>query len=238
MRILLNLCLICFFSLFQIADLMAGPGGKIAKSLSDTTAGKVIVVVLFIVLFPFVVYKFMADTLRYKRTSADLKKLGMHDRQFEWLTLKNRITNVFTRVHRAWEKKDLADVSDFMTDWYWQNQQIVHLDKWEEQGLVNVCEVREISSIKPIYIQKTNLAKSEGSRVVVSIDANMEDYLARKSDGKVMEGIKGFKDRTTVWTFIMEDGQWKVENIEAQTQLSSYLKMKNQVAVQPVGQMA
>ena len=66
----------------------------------------------------------------------------------------------------------------------------------------------------------------------------MEDYLARKSDGKVMEGIKGFKDRTTVWTFIMEDGQWKVENIEAQTLLSSYLKMKNQVAPQPVGQMA
>jgi len=106
----------------------------------------------------------------------------------------------------------MADVSDFMKDWYWQNQQIVHLDKWDEQGLVNVCEIREINSIKPIYIQKKSGNNSEGSRVVVSIDASMEDYLARKSDAKVMEGIKGFKNRTTVGllSWIKVNGKWRI----------------------------
>lgn len=69
-----------------------------------------------------------------------------------------------------------------------------------------------------------------GSRVVVSIAAEMEDYLQRKSDGKVMEGIKGYKLRETVWTFILENEIWKVENIEAQSFLDEYLSMKNDVA--------
>ena len=33
---------------------------------------------------------------------------------------------------------------------HWQNQQMVYLDKWESEGLVNKCVVEEINYIKPI----------------------------------------------------------------------------------------
>lgn len=140
MNNIIKLYLVLFISLAQFSLLMAGPGGTIAKSLTDTKIGKFIVLILIVVLFPFVVFGFIKDKILYRKTMADLVKLGMKDGRFRWLTLKTRITDVYTRVHRAWDKKYMADVSDFMTDWYWQNQQFVHLDKWAQDGLENICQ--------------------------------------------------------------------------------------------------
>jgi hypothetical protein len=54
----------------------------------------------------------------------------------------------------------------------------------------------------------------EGSKLVVAITANMEDYLATRGTGKVVEGEKGFKNTEKLWTFIVQNGQWVVANIE------------------------
>ena len=234
MNNLFRIILLVFLALIQVNILLAGPGGAIAKSITDTKIGKIIAIVLMVILFPFILYSYFKDTIAYRKTAADLKKLGMKDRRFQWLTMKTRFTDIYSRVHRAWDKKDMAEVSEFMTDWYWQNQQIVHLDKWESKGLVNICNVREITDLKPLFVQTSNESEMEGSRVVVSIDAEMEDYLLRKSDETIVEGIKGYKSRTTVWTFTLEEGKWKVENIEAVSFLSQYLKMDNEILTKPV----
>ena len=31
----------------------------------------------------------------------------------------------------------MSEASEFMTDWYWRNQQLVVLDRWAAEGLVN-----------------------------------------------------------------------------------------------------
>ena len=40
---------------------------------------------------------------------------------FDWMSLKVRIKNVFLRVHSAWKKEDMKLASEWMTNWYWQN---------------------------------------------------------------------------------------------------------------------
>lgn len=223
---------VCIFLLgLPTIELLAGPGGKIAKSLSDTPAGKFILIGIVVLVLPLIIYNIYKDRRNKSKAMAVLKKLSLNDKRFDWLNLKSRITDVFTRVHSAWEQKDMENASEFMTSWYWQNQQSVYLNKWEEQGLVNVTNLREIKSIDPIYIQSSNLNEYDDSKVVVAISANMEDYLKRKSDNKVMEGIMGFKDRTTVWTFVLNEGAWKVMNIEPDSTIIEYRKMSNEVSL-------
>jgi len=78
-------------------------------------------------------------------------------------------------VHSGWEKEDLSDVSGWMTDWYWQNQQLAHLEKWKRDGLVNICDVKKITNIKPLlFVHRNHGQEHEDSMVVISIEAKMK----------------------------------------------------------------
>ena len=57
------------------------------------------------------------------------------------------------------------------------------------------------------------------------MSANMQDYLARKADGEVIEGSKKFKEVETLWTFELDNGKFKVANIDMSDMLSDYLRM-------------
>lgn len=219
---------LCF--LIQAQEALAGPGGKILKEMFDTPLGKIVGIILGIILLPLTIYISIREYIGVRRTTNDLKKLAKnHPRLFGWFELKNRVQEVFGQVHSAWDKKDMSRASEWMTSWYWQNQQLMYLDKWEERGWVNVCDVRKILKIKPLYLACSHADDFAGSRIVMSIAANMEDYLMERETGKIIEGKKGYKDGTTVWTFVLEDGKWKVENIEEDTMTLAYAKLKNEI---------
>ncbi len=66
---------------------------------------------------------------------------------------------------------------------------------------------------------------ADGSRLVVSITAKMDDYLALRATGKIVEGKKGFADTEHVWTFILQNGNWVVGNIEEGSMSLSYARL-------------
>jgi hypothetical protein len=57
----------------------------------------------------------------------------------------------------------------------------------------------------------------------------MEDYLAERQTGKVVQGKKGYTDVTSLWTFLLVDGRWVVANIEQDTMTTTYAKMANEI---------
>lgn len=228
----LTLLFICLF----VLEAWAGPGGKIAKALFTTFWGKVLLVVLTIIFLPFILYARLRQYFKVRRTMATLRQLAANDRNFDWMTLKNRVTDIFTRTHRAWGKEDMGEVSSFSTSWYWQNQQLVHLDRWKEQGLVNKSELRKINSLTPLFIKHSGQPQGEDSILVVGIDANQEDYLMQRDSGLIVEGKKGFQDVDTLWTFRLHKGEWLLDNIEQVEFWSTYVGMPNEVpaaALQP-----
>ena len=228
----LTLLFICLFAI----EAWAGPGGKIAKALFTTFWGKVLLIVLTIIFLPFILYSRIRQYFKVRRTMAILQQLAARDRHFDWMSLKNRVTDIFTRTHRAWGKEDMSEVSSFSTSWYWQNQQLVHLDRWKEQGLVNKSELRKINSLMPLFVRHSGLPGAEDSILVVGIDANQEDYLMQRDSGLVVEGKKGFQDVETVWSFRLHQGEWLLDNIEQLEFWLSYVRMPNEVpasALQP-----
>ncbi len=208
----------------------AGPGGKIASAAFQSTWGKVLLALLSLIFLPLIIYVAIAEWRAQRRTLAALASLGKRNPAFDWFTLKDRVTDSFQRVHSAWRREDMAEASAWMTDWYWQNQQLVHLDAWERDGLVNHCQVKKVRRMRPLALSCRNFdGQGGGSRVVVAVTALMEDYLAERSTGKVVEGKKGFKDVETVWTFVLEDGAWKVNNIEEDSMTLAYAKLSTDV---------
>ena len=209
---------------------LAGPGGKIASGFAKTFWGKVVLGALTIVLLPVILYVVVREHLASRRALRDLGRLRALNPAFDWLTLKDRVTECFHRVHSAWRKEDMAQASAWMTDWYWQNQQLAHLNRWAEQGLVNRCTVKGMGRIRPLHLAcRSTEGDLSGSRVVVSITAKMEDYLEDRASGKVVEGKKGYEDTETVWTFVLDGGLWRVAAIEEDSVSLMYAQMANEL---------
>ncbi|WP_200875039.1 Tim44 domain-containing protein [Methylomarinum vadi] len=113
-----------------------------------------------------------------------------------------------------------------MTAWYWQNQQSVYLERWKKEGLINISDVKKILNIKPLlFVHRNHNAEHNDSLLVVSITAKMKDFLQNRKTGKVVEGSKRYKEVETVWTLTLEDGIWKVSDIDEGSMSLSYAKM-------------
>jgi hypothetical protein len=212
------------------ASALAGPGGKIATVVAKSFWGRVLLGALVLVFLPLILYVMVREWIAERRSLRDLRRLRHVNPAFDWLTLKDRVAECFHRVHSAWRKEDMAQASAWITSWYWQNQQLAHLDRWAEQGLVNRCTVKSVGRIRPLHVACRDLdGRMSGSRVVVAVTANMEDYLQESASGTIVEGEKGYKDVETVWTFELGEGAWRVVNIEEDALTLAYAQMVNEV---------
>ena len=220
-----------FLILFYPVAALAGPGGKIARVVAESFWGKVILAVLFILFLPLIILVVLKEYFAKKRVLNELKILSRVSPDFDWIKIRKRIQDCFYRVHAAWEKSDVSEANEWMTDWYWQNQQVVFLDRWERDGLVNICEVDRINSLKPIMFsfRCDEETPGEGSELAAIISARMTDYLERKSDKKVVEGSRKKKDVERVWSFTFMKGKWVVSNIDEGSNSLEYIDMMKTV---------
>lgn len=215
----------------------AGPGGKIARAVFESFWGKVLLLILTIVFAPLIIMMVIKEKLAERRSLADLRYMAKLAPEFEWLMLRQRISDCFHRVHAAWRKEDVSEAAQWMSTWYWQNQQLTALDQWERDGLRNVCNVKSLNEIRPLHFALRNAGGSyEGSMLVVGINANMQDYLEMRDGGKLVEGSKTYKDVDTVWTFTLTEGRWVVSNIEEDAVAMMYANLRKHLA--PIEELA
>lgn len=228
--IILSLFVIVMSALVFTEFAIAGPGGFIAKALFETFWGKIVLVLLTIIFLPLIIYILAKEKIAEKRARKDLRYMSKYDSNFEWLRIKERASDCFYRIHSAWSKKDVSEAAEYMSDWYWKNQQLVFLDRWEREGLVNHCQVNKITEIKPVlFVHRNDGKPHEGSTLVISIRAFMKDYLAKKYTGEVVEGSKMLKNVVTIWSFTMTGDKWRVSNIEEDTFSVEYAKLVSEL---------
>src|SRR5574343_65382 len=147
--------LICFVILV-VDPVYAPPAGAIAHAITTTFWGKVPMILALIIFAPLIIYVSLREFIGVKITRNALKKIARVDRRFNWLDLEKDIRNVYSRVHIAWDKEDMSAVQEYVSSWYWQNQQLVYLDEWKSRNLHNVCHLKSIGRIKPLYLELTD----------------------------------------------------------------------------------
>ena len=230
LRTLFLVLLVAALLAWSPALAVAGPGGKIAAAVAKTFWGRLAMAALVVLFLPLILYVVVREWVAERRAHRELQRLRAVQPAFDWLTLKDRVIECFHRVHSAWRKEDMALASSWMTDWYWQNQQIAHLDRWAEQGLVNRCTVKSVGRVRPLHLACRDADEGlSGSRLVVGVRANMEDYLEERATGRLVEGEKGYKDVETVWTLELSRGTWRVANIEEGSLTLAYAQLTNEV---------
>ena len=205
--------------IFMAAPALAGPGG-VFKSPVIWWA----VIILLPVMLPIAIYIAIKERRQIRRTEADLARLAAVFPQYQWLTLRDRAQDAFTWMWSEWSQGKLEKSKQFVTDWYWENQQLL-LAEWEHKGWENVCDLSKIQSIEPYFVAHSSEAM--GARVVVRIRAEVWDFLREKTTGKVIKGEDKIDSLETLWTFLWDGEQWLLNRIEPGSLSLEYAKLAN-----------
>lgn len=215
--------------LLVVDPVYAGPGGAIAKAITKTFWGKLLMLVLVIIFAPLIIYVLIRERIGVFYTKRTLSKIAAVDRRFNWLDLEKDIRNAYSRVHIALDKEDMSAVQEYVSSWYWQNQQLVYLDEWKSRNLHNVCHLKTIGRIKPLYIELSEYDQFEGTRIAFSIFGEIEDYLIDNESRQIVEGSRGYQEVEKVWIFELTDGKWLLDDIRDGSLSLAFAKMKNSI---------
>lgn len=207
----------------------AGPGGFIAKGLFKSFWGKLLLAALTIILLPLILYIRFREYFAVRKAKNTLRKIGMINKDFDWLNLDKNVRNVFNRVYIAWSHENMEEVANYVSTWYWRNQQLVYLDEWKNNNLQNICKLESIHKVNPLFIDITENDKLEGSRIAFSITATIEDYLVDRTTGQVVQGTKGFDSEEKIWIMEYTEGKWLLDDIRDGQLSLAFAKMKNVV---------
>lgn len=205
----------------------AAPGG-IVKAVAKSRWAQIVFGLMILIFLPWVISFLYQRAKQIRKTRKDLTALAMQHPQYRWTDLNVRFRQVFGWVWSAWTQQKMEVASEFTTHWFWQNQQLV-LEDYARRGVENICHVVKITGITPLYVEHRAEDNGEGSRVVVSIEAKVVDYLQDRT-GKVVQGDKKEGELDTVWTFKWVNGSWVLDLIEESATEFDYLKMPNSVA--------
>jgi len=215
--------------LLVVDPVYAGPGGAIAKAITKTFWGKLLMLILVIIFAPLIIYVLIRERIGVFYTKRTLSKIAAVDRRFNWLDLEKDIRNAYSRVHIAWDKEDMSAVQEYVSSWYWQNQQLVYLDEWKSRNLHNVCHLKTIGRIKPLYIELSEYDQFEGTLIAFSIFGEIEDYLIDNESRQIVEGSRGYQEVEKVWIFELTDGKWLLDDIRDGSLSLAFAKMKNSI---------
>jgi len=224
---LIILVLVLALVLFDIDPMYAGPGGTVVKAIFKTWWGKVLLSILGIIFLPLTIYVYFREYFAVKNCKKQLLELGKRNKDFSWLNLDKNVRNIFNRVYIAWNNQDLKEASSYISHWYWQNQQLVHLDEWKKENLRNVCKVDGIKSVKPLYLEISEHENLEGSRIAFLITANIMDYLKSNDTHKIVQGSNKYDDEEKIWVMEYTDGQWVLDDIQDGQLSLAFAKTKN-----------
>lgn len=206
---------------FAVLPAEAAPGGLIKEAVKNIWV-QIGLGILAVIFAPVIIWYWRKRTNHIKAVKQDLERAAQLHPQYKWLDLRDRVSNVYTWVWSAWSQQKMDLAAGFCTHWYWQNQQL-KLAEWERNGLENVCSLKRIMKIEPLLLNHEE--GGDGSRVVFSITAEVTDYLVEKATGRVVEGDKKVDELETIWTMVWDDGEWKLNLIEAMNEEGSYLGM-------------
>jgi hypothetical protein len=211
-QLLLTVLVIAF--LFYVDPVYAGPGGYIAKGLFKSFWGKLLLAALTIILLPLLLYIRLVEWRKERKIKKILQQISLKHKEFGWLHLNKEFSNIIRRVYNAWSNEDMKEVQGYVNHWYWQNQQIVYLNQWKRENVKNVSRLKELTKIRPLYLELTDAPNFEGTRIAIAINIEAEDYLKDLETGKIVQGKEGIHDLEYLWFLEYTEGKWLLDDIQ------------------------
>ena len=169
-------------------------------------------------------YGYFRQKWAERKVLKDLKFMAEKSGRFSWEHIKLRASDCIYRFHAPWREKDEQDIELWMTTSYWQKYKGPFLEKLKNEDLINICNIKDIMQLRPIYFLHRNVGgRDEKSTIVLSVIARVQNYLAASSSGELIEGSKDFQDIQTVWCLELVNGVWLIEDVQESDVISNYI---------------
>jgi predicted lipid-binding transport protein (Tim44 family) len=150
---------------------------------------------------------------RERRVEAAAAEAAEDDPDFAAEVVRPAAERLYREIQKAWTRDDesrLAELvgSELLSEWK------LRLADFRGKGWRNVVNVK--GDVKVHYVQLLNRADDRDDRVVVLIEARMDDYVVTRGGGHLVQADARTEDRVVseYWTLAKRDGKWILVSIE------------------------
>jgi predicted lipid-binding transport protein (Tim44 family) len=208
-----------------------GGGGYSGSGGSGGSGGGVVEFLIFgaivalIFLAAFIVNKLEERRIRqrHERVSTASAEAAEDDSHFAAEHVQASCAQLFRDIQAAWSANDVDRLRtmvgpDLMEEW------TKRLEDFERKGWHNIVNVRRDPVVR--YVGLVNREDDTDDRVVVRIEAELEDYVQTKGGGRMMATGESDEVRTLEewWTLAPRGGGWTLLSIEGEDEGLHHLK--------------
>lgn len=138
-----------------------------------------------------------------------MKALATGDRVWEPAACKDRAAEVFMAVQKAWMDRDHRGMDRFML------KAILRDHESQVEAMRRGHEINLLSDLELRWMELVHVA-AEGSQCsfTVLLEASARDHYVDDRTNAFLRGSHGSERFQECWTFHLDDGQWKLREIE------------------------
>jgi predicted lipid-binding transport protein (Tim44 family) len=161
---------------------------------------------------------------RARRVELAAAEASEDDAAFDPAVVRDQATRLFKDIQGAWDQRDRARLAtmvgpDLMVEWKRR------LDDFDRKGWHNRVFVKLGPQIE--YVSMTNRADDRDDRVVVRVEATLQDYIQNRAGMKINHGGSQTDIRRVAeyWTLgkRQSDGRWMLLSIEQRAEGDHHL---------------
>lgn len=207
----------------------AGPGGVFVKAAARSPFVRVALAVIAILFLPFIVYVYAREWLGVLKTRRDLSILAKSRPEYSWGLIDEQANAAIRAVYAGWKLGDLAPATEHMTPHYLESQ-VALLERWREEGKRNVCELKRLDGLSPLWIRAES--DTEYATLALLVSGRQLDYLEEVETRRVIKGDRDkAEDFESVWLFSHQQERWCVYAIQPGNNSLAYARMPNRATL-------
>jgi hypothetical protein len=190
-----------------------GGGGGGTSGLGGGIESLAFVIIFLIVVLVYLAYSSYKRGKQIEKTNKIINEAEKKDPSWDGNELEKRVRDVFLKFQADWSKFDVESMRSYLTDSYYRRM-VLELKVLESEGRQNLMENVKIYSVT--ILEAVDDANDSKDYFKAEIFASARDVLFDTVENKELYvDINSF---TEFWTFKREDGTWKLNLIEQETE--------------------
>lgn len=219
-------CKYYFYFLVGILLLLITPLEVFARAGGGGSSGGV--GIFGLILYPFfLIYTAMIThqvIKKNKQCRSLLEKLQVHEEIWDTNQLRERVQTAFYRIQDAWMNRNQMLACEYMSLKLFEKHKM-QTDLMIENHEQNIMRDIELNDFRIVDVE--DYKQNSKDVFWICYQGSMFDYIVDDRSGNIKRGKSDRKESfRELWKYIVQDGQWVVDEIKSTTRLSDLGKYR------------
>jgi hypothetical protein len=191
-----------------------GGGGGGGAGGSGSGGGSIFSIIIWLIIISLVaIYGWYKRKQKIEKAKKLLEMAEVGDKAWEENEILDRVKVVFEKFQKDWSDLKVENMKEYLSESYYKRM-VLEMNILQNEGRKNIME--DVMLLSVVIMEVTDEVDNTKDRFVVEIQGKARDVLFDVKENK--ELYVDSNPFTEYWTFLREDGKWKLDLIKQITE--------------------